>query len=192
MQFSIGHQLERSRSYVKTNGTIRFLDLKNIYLGVKIIILSAFVRKLRSKKSFCIMVANVTRLRTSHVQLLKMSFNLLKSLNSSYFALKFGDSLSNRNRDMAQNVILQGCDLEGSRLSVKVKTFFIRPLPPTHRHSWSFIKILLPVFPLRCSDRWPKGGQEKKKERKKKRWQKHFDSCWLHVAQITPWRSGLT
>ena len=44
--------LERSRSQVKTNGTIGFLDLKNIDLDTKIIILSALVQKLWSKKSF--------------------------------------------------------------------------------------------------------------------------------------------
>ena len=73
---------------------IRFLDLENIYvfkvkesngviyiyvfkvkesngaiyLDAKIVILSALVRKLWSKTSFCLMVANVTRSRTSHVQ----------------------------------------------------------------------------------------------------------------------------
>ena len=53
---------------VKTNGTIRFLDLENIYLGAKIVILSALAGKLWSKMSFCLMVANVTHSRTSHVQ----------------------------------------------------------------------------------------------------------------------------
>ena len=38
------------------------------YLDAKIVILSALVRKLWSKTSFCIMVANLTRSRTSHVQ----------------------------------------------------------------------------------------------------------------------------
>ena len=55
----------------KRNGTIRFLDLKNIYLNAKIVILSAsdLVQKLWSKMSFCIMVANVTRSRASHVRI---------------------------------------------------------------------------------------------------------------------------
>ena len=52
----------------KINGTIRFLPLKNIYLDAKVVILSALVWKLWSKMSFCIMVVNVTRSRTSHVQ----------------------------------------------------------------------------------------------------------------------------
>ena len=59
----------------KTNGTIRFLDLENMLMHIdakkieaKIIILSALLRKLWPKTSFCIMVANVKRLRMSHVQ----------------------------------------------------------------------------------------------------------------------------
>ena len=52
---------------VKTNRNMRFFDLKNIDLDTKIVILSALVQKLWSKTSFCIMVANVTRARTSHV-----------------------------------------------------------------------------------------------------------------------------
>ena len=53
----------------KINGTIGFLDLKNIDLDTKIVILSVLVQKLWSKTSFCIMVANVARSRTSHVQI---------------------------------------------------------------------------------------------------------------------------
>ena len=52
MWFYKGRDLEKSRSQVKTNGTIRFLDLKNIDLDTKIIILSALVQKLWSKTSF--------------------------------------------------------------------------------------------------------------------------------------------
>ena len=40
------HDHERSRSYIKKNGTIGFLDLKNIDLDTKIVILSALVQKL--------------------------------------------------------------------------------------------------------------------------------------------------
>ena len=47
---------------------MRFIDLENIYLDVKIIILCALLSKLWSKTSFCIMAANVTHSRTSHVQ----------------------------------------------------------------------------------------------------------------------------
>ena len=53
---------------VKTNDTIRFVDLKNIDIDAKIVILSALVQKLWSKTSFCIIVANITRSHTSHVQ----------------------------------------------------------------------------------------------------------------------------
>ena len=45
------------------------LTSKNIDLDTKIVILSALVQKLWSKTSFCIMVVNVTRSRTSHVQI---------------------------------------------------------------------------------------------------------------------------
>ena len=48
---------------------IRFLDLKNIDLDTKIVILSALVQKLWPKTSLFTMVVNVTRLRTSHVQI---------------------------------------------------------------------------------------------------------------------------
>ena len=47
---------------------IFFLTLKNIDLDTKIIILSALVRKLWSKTSFCIMVDNVTCLHMSLIQ----------------------------------------------------------------------------------------------------------------------------
>ena len=53
----------------------------------------------------------------------------------SYSVFKFGDNLSNRNRDMAQNVISQGCDLERSRSLVKVKKFSIRLLSLIHKYT---------------------------------------------------------
>ena len=62
-----------------------------------------------------------------HIQTTQDVLNFIKGPDQSYSALKFGDNLSSRNRDMAQNVILQLCDLEGSRSSVKVKKFSIRP-----------------------------------------------------------------
>ena len=65
------------------------------------------------------MVANVTRLRTSHIQTAQDVFNLLKGPDPNYSVLKFGDNLSSRNRDMAQSVILYSCDLERSRSSVR-------------------------------------------------------------------------
>ena len=63
--------------------------------------------------SFCIMVSNVTRSRTSDVQTLKIFFDLLKGPDPSYPVLKFGDNLWSRNRDIAQSVILYSRDLEG-------------------------------------------------------------------------------
>ena len=44
------------------------LTLKTYISRCQIVILSALVGTLWSKTSFCLMVANVTRLRTSHVQ----------------------------------------------------------------------------------------------------------------------------
>ena len=92
-----GHDLERSRSYFKTNGTIRLFDLKNIDLEAKLIVLSALVQKLWSKTSFCIMVANIMNLLTSHIQIAQDNFYLLKGPDPSYPLLKFGDYLSNSN-----------------------------------------------------------------------------------------------
>ena len=75
-------------------------------LDAKIVILSALVRKIWSKTSFCIMVANVMRSRMSHIQIAQDVSDLLKGPNPSYPMLTFGDILSSRNQDMAQNVIL--------------------------------------------------------------------------------------
>ena len=53
----------------------------------------------------------------------------------SYSVLKVGDKVYSRNRDMTQNIILQGCDLERSRSSVTVNKFSIRPRhPPISTH----------------------------------------------------------
>ena len=80
---------------------------------------------------------NVMRLRTSHVQTAQdVNLNSWKGPNQSYSVLKFPENLSSRNRNMAQNVILQVYDLERSRLSMKVKWFSIRPLPPTHKYMY--------------------------------------------------------
>ena len=45
------------------------------------------------------------RLGMSHVQRAQDIFNLLKDPNPSYSVLKFGDNLSVKNRNIAQNVI---------------------------------------------------------------------------------------
>ena len=67
--------------------------------------------------------------------LFKIYFCLLKSPDPSYSVLKFGDKVYSRNRDMAQNVILQGCDLERSISSVKVNKFLITLRhPPISTH----------------------------------------------------------
>ena len=68
MLFCEGHDLERSRSWVKITGTIRFLDVKNMDLDTKIIFQSALVEKLWPKTYFCKMVDNEMRSRICHVQ----------------------------------------------------------------------------------------------------------------------------
>ena len=75
------------------NGTIRFLDVKNIDLDAKIIVISALVQKLWSKTSFCIMVANVTHSCMSHIQTAQDIFILLKGPATSYLVLKFDNIL---------------------------------------------------------------------------------------------------
>ena len=52
-----------------------------------------------------ILVANVTRSRTYHIQIAQDVLNLLKGPDPSYPVLKIGDNLSSRNWDMAKNVI---------------------------------------------------------------------------------------
>ena len=115
------------------------------------------------KEVFCLMVANVTRSHTSHVQPLKMFFDLLKGPNLSYPVLKFGDDLSNRNRDMAQNMILRSCDLERSRSSVRSIIFLHCNPHTTYEHTcevslrsyWQFLWKTCPQF--------PQSGQEKER-----------------------------
>ena len=103
----------------KANGTMRFLNLKNIYLDAKIIIQSGLVGKLWSKTSFCIMVTNVTCSCTFHVEtaLDVCFFYLCKGPDPSYLVLKFDDRLSSRNLDITQSVIVVNCDLERSRFT---------------------------------------------------------------------------
>ena len=132
--------------------------------------------------------------RVHHMFILfKIYFCLLKSPDPSYSVLKFGDKLYSRNRDMAQNVILQGCDLERSMSSVKVNKFSIRPRhPPISTHvkfHWNLIiRFLVTVFQS-LTERWPGRRKMKKKDRI---WQKHFNTGWHFVMQITSWISNLT
>ena len=95
------------------------LTLKNIYLDAKIVILSPLVQKLWSKRSFCIIMANVTCSRTSHVQTAQDVFPFDESPHSSYSVLKFGNNLPSRKQYMAQSVILYSSDIERSRSSVR-------------------------------------------------------------------------
>ena len=109
------------------------------------------------------MVVNVTRLRMFHVQTTQnvrfflFFFKLLKGSDPSCIVLKFGDILSRRNWDMAQHVILQGCSLKRSRLSIKVKEFSIRP--PSISNHVKFHQNLIASFIITAeqslTERWP-------------------------------------
>ena len=72
---------------------------------------------------------------------------------------------------MAQNVILQGLDLERSRSSTKIKKLSVVHIAIYPQvNMCSFLEILLSVFPLHeatFSEKWP--GE--------RIWRKHFDSC---------------
>ena len=87
---SKGHDLNMSRSYVKINDTIRFLDLKNIDLDTKIVILNNLVQKLAY---------------ISLPNYLRYFLIYLKCVSSRYLVLKTGKRvLPIRNWDMTKNV----------------------------------------------------------------------------------------
>ena len=69
---------------VKTHATIRFLAHINIDLDTKMVILSALVQKLWSKRSFCKMVANVMLSCTSNFQTAQDIFHLFESPGQSH------------------------------------------------------------------------------------------------------------
>ena len=106
------------------------------------------------------MVANVTRIHAFHVQTAQDDVNSLKGPDPHYTVLKFGNNLSSKNyRDMAQNVISQGCDFQRSRSSMKDKSFSIRPPPPTHSTYVKFHQNLSASFCVMVeqslTERWP-------------------------------------
>ena len=145
-------------------------------------------------KDFFLHNGGQCNVRVHHTFILfKIYFCLLKSPDPSYSVLKFGDKVYSRNRDMAQNVILQGCDLERSMSSVKVNKFSMRPRhPPISTHvkfHWNLIiRFLVTVFQS-LTERWPGERGRRKTERI---WQKHFNTGWHFVMQITSWISDLT
>ena len=49
----------------------------------------------------------------SNFQTAQEIFNIFESIGQSHPMLKFGDNLSSRNRDMAQNVLTRGLTLKG-------------------------------------------------------------------------------
>ena len=70
---------------------------------------------------------------------------------------------------MAQNVILQGCDLERSRSSVKVKNFSIRPPTFTCKYTYEVsLKSYCQVFwyGRAIVDQMLAGGERRKSKEK--------------------------
>ena len=135
--------------------------------------------KLWSTTSFCIMVANITHSRMSQFQTNQDGFDLLKGPDPSYPMLKFGDNLSSSNWDMAQNVILQVCDLERSRSSMKANKFSIRPhhlhISTRVKFYWNLITSFSVTMSHSLTEKWP-GERRKKKERI---WWKQVDTFTL-------------
>ena len=123
-----GHGLERSKSLGKRNGTIGFLDLKNINLVTKMVTLSALFQKLMSKTSFCIMVANVMHPRASHAQTTQYIFSFLeKKTTQATLHKKLVTIWVAGKRNMAQNVILQVVTLKGQGHPLRSKCFYHTP-----------------------------------------------------------------
>ena len=92
-----------------------------------------------------------------------MFFDLLKGPNPSYPVLKFGDDLSSRNQDMAQNVTLCNCDLDRSRSSVRSIIFCtaIRTLPMSIHVKFHWDPT--GSFSGKLAHNLPKSGQEKER-----------------------------
>ena len=86
------------------NSIIRLLDLQNIDLDTKIVILSALVHVMVKY----VFLHNGQKWHV-HVRLkfklLKIFLDLLKTPDSSYLVLKFGNILPSDNWDMSQNMI---------------------------------------------------------------------------------------
>ena len=133
-----------------------------------------------------------------------MFFNLLKVPNPRYPLLKFGDDLSSRNQDMAQNVILHSCDLERSRSSMRSIIFCtaIRTLSMSIHVKFRWDPT--GSFSGKLAHNFPKSGQEKEERRKKNirrnsltdvdtLWHKlyHEGEIWRKSDQHMIWRSFL-
>ena len=81
--------------------------------------------------------------------------------------LKRSENMSSWNRDMTQNVILQGCDAERSRSFVKVKRFSIRSCHLLISTYVKFHRNVIANFSFTVEQSLTKGGQEKEERRKK-------------------------
>ena len=111
---------------------------------------------------------------------LSRCFWFIKRPDPSYPMLKVCDNLSSMNWDMAQNVILQGCDLERSRSSVKVKKFFfIKPQPLTHKYTCA-VSLKSCNFPATVSqaltEKW--SGEEEIKNMPETLWHRLTPCRW--------------
>ena len=143
---------------------MKFIDLENIYLDVKIIILCALLSKLWSKTSFCIMAANVTRSRTSHVQTAQDIFWFVESPRPKLPCVKIWWRFVQQEPRYGPNVILHICDLERSRSNTRSIKFCtaMRTLPMSihAKFRWNLMASCLDTV----NKSWP---GERKKERKK-------------------------
>ena len=165
---------------------MRFIDLENIYLDVKIIILCALLSKLWSKTSFCIMAANVTRSRTSHVQTAQDIFWFVESPRPKLPCVKIWWRF-------VQQEPRYGPKCDFTHLwpwKVKVKHEVNKILHcnahTTHEYTCEVsLKSYGQLF------RYGEQIVDRKVARRKNK-KKQFDGRWHFVTQITPWRRDLT
>ena len=88
---------------------------------------------------------------------------------------------------MAQNVILQCCDLERSSSSVKVKINSIRPLPFTHKYTCEVsLKSYLAIYPLHYGRAIIDPMVSRRKKKKEGIKEIQFDRRWHFVKQMYP------
>ena len=104
-------------------------------------------------------VVNVMCSDMPHIQIAQTIFNFLKIPNTSYLVLKCGDNLSRRYQDLAQNMILEGCDLERPRSSMKVKKILsaLHHLPISRHVKFhkDFIFNISGAVKQSLTERWP-------------------------------------
>ena len=172
------YDLERSRSQVKTDGTIVVLGLKNIDLDIKIVILSALSSKVMVKDIFLQNGGQHNAFAyVSHSNCSKC-FRLFEGSARSYTVLKFGNNLSSRNQGMTQNVFYRVVTLKGQCHPWRSN---IRPPPCVHYTREVSQKSYCQFFHYsRAIIDWKVG-----RKRKKEYWRNNLtdvDTSWCHFA----------